>query len=173
MRSVLNWAGGVEGVIGGGPRRFPVGVPAPEDVLCVHFSVDGRSHGMWFVEAGSPPESVPVEQWAHWHGTSGDVWTGRLLRGTRVMVDAVLCTEVTAGRRVRLREHIGASRAALLAPLRQRPLLATFARAVNLSLDQARLAHQLLVRAAVDSAGTWEDVVAPRRSSAEHELLCR
>lgn len=173
MRSIMRRASGAGEMHGKGDGwRCPTVSPmAAEDVLCVHFSVDGRSHGMWFVEAGSPPESVPVELWAHWRATSGDVWSGELLRGTRVMVDAVLCTNDAAGRGVRLRERLGAARAALLAPLRQRPLLATFARGVNLSLDQARLAHQLLVRSAADAAGSWEDVMAP--GLARRGLCCR
>ena len=175
MRSALDRFGGVAVAAGGDDGwRGRAGMPAaPEEVLSVHFSVNGRSHGMWFVEAGSPPESVPVDLWAHWRETAGHVWTGQLLRGRRVMVDAVLCVGDAPGRRVQLRERIGAGRAAMLAPLRQRPLLATFARGIDLSLDQARLAHQLLVRAAADAAGSWDDVVAPAAGRSAGELLCR
>ena len=178
MRSVTRFAGGWGGVAGAvgrvdGWRCPPPAAVPPEEVLCVHFSVDGRSHGMWFVEAGSPPDTVPAELWAHWRVTAGGVWVGDLLRGRRVMVDAVLCTDDGPGWRALLHERAGPSRAALLAPVRQRPLLATFARGVDLSIEQARLAHHLLTRAAADSAGSWADVISPGLPRTHDALCCR
>ena len=150
------------------------GRPAPRrsadrctGVLCVHFSADGREHGMWFVgpeddqEPTSPSPRLPAGLTARWHTSPEGTPRADVRRAGDVLCDALLLTAdpATTGypgdtyapasarqARAALRaEGLPAHQASLLTQTRQRPLLATVARRAELPAPMARQLHRMLL----------------------------
>ena len=139
-------------------------IPSKPTVFCVHFSADGRSQDMWFLDADWAPDRSSFS--SRWSETGGIVRRGELLHGGQTLCDAVLLLDHAArasdeaweaywfarDRDALLAEGLSRSQAALLAAMRDRPLLATFARHAVLPPPALRRAHRLLVDAAADAA---------------------
>jgi hypothetical protein len=144
-----------------------------EGVLCVHFSADGREHGMWFiggtdegVEAAIPgahSAALPSGLSACWQVGPSTLARAEVSRGPNVLCDALLLLEQLEScdpgetraparqERSALRaEGLTAQQASLLAQTRRRPLLATVARRVELPAPTARLVHRILMAALCD-----------------------
>ena len=130
-------------------------VGADAQVLCVHYSADGRSHRMWFLDADCPPEQAPADLWAYWRVTPDEGWCGALLQRRERVMDAALFTQPDRAQWPHGR--LGRDQAALLVGVRHRPLMVT--RAVGGDIPSAKLkaGHALLARAAVAHAGSWDD----------------
>jgi hypothetical protein len=159
----------------GGPVIDPVDIPAClkdrsvpfEDdpgFLCVHFSADGREHGMWIVALRddvleAAPATLPADLWVRWCAGVSGLPRASVCRGRDVLCDAVLLaddgesrdpadTRAPRSERGALRaEGLTAQQAALLTQTRQRPLLATVARRAELPAPTARLVHRMLLGA--------------------------
>ena len=136
-------------------------------VLCVHFSADGREHGMWFIgpeddqELTSPAPRLPSGLNARWYTSSQGTPRADVRRAGDVLCDALLLTAdpATTGdpgdtyapasarqARAALRaEGLTAHQASLLTQTRQRPLLATCARRAELPAPMARQLHRMLL----------------------------
>ena len=138
------------------------GVFDPGAVFCVHFSADGRDHGMWFLDDEPHAESGAWKDFdTTWRQGPSGVRTAEVSRNGETLCDAVLLLPFADGdepgsapRRDRDRLRAAGLRsgpAALLAAMRQRPLLATFARRVELPGATARQVHRALVSAFRDA----------------------
>ena len=123
-----------------------------ENVLSLHFPGDGRSHCMWFVNASCPPDQIPVDLWAHWRLTPDGVSTCALFNRRDRWLEGVLLTEWNTPTAGHLPPRLGRGQASLLASLRHRPLLVTVALRGDIEPAKLRLAHHILVRAALEDA---------------------
>ena len=135
-------------------------------ILCVHFAADGREHAMWYLDAVDPGPALTgftAGLRAEWHASpAGNRRATVLRRGGDVLCEAMYLTATDPAatfsgsttlsglsRRDRdlLRsENVASHPAALLASIRQRPLLATFAKRMELPPPLARHVHALLLR---------------------------
>lgn len=150
------------------PPRFRSGrsVRYRSGVFCVHFSADGREHGMWFPDGPGvgqgPPPPLPAGLSARWYQAGSGVAWAHVCRRGEVLCDALMLTEDDkpresapacthpSGRAATwlLRpEGFTTHQAALLAGLRQRPLLATVSRRAEFPPEMARQVHRLLLSA--------------------------
>ena len=147
------------------------GLAGATALFCVHFSADGREHGMWFVDCdgpgddGEPLPRLPAELSARWRVSQRGTPRAEVCRRGDVLCEALLLTEdekpadpgetriALSARYVRdvLRaEGLTAQQASMLAGIRQRPLLATVARRAELPPPMARQVHRLLLAALVE-----------------------
>src|SRR4051794_12397380 len=67
------------------------------EVLCVHFSADGREHGMWFLGddaeeglVGARPVPLPSGSSTCWYAGASGLARAEVSRGPNVLCDAVL-----------------------------------------------------------------------------------
>jgi len=134
-----------------GVNDYPL---VPDDgVLCIHFAAGGRDHSMWYLDADDlgPALSgftalLTVEPY---RSPAGFCRANVLRRGGNLLCDALfLGVSSAAGsdRDVLRDDGIAFHPASLLASIRQRPVLATFARRLELPLPLARHVHGLLLR---------------------------
>ena len=147
-------------------------------VLCVHFAADGREHSMWYLDPedtrGPGLSGFTAGLTCDWTVSPSGVARAAVLRhGRHLLCDALLLRPgdadsfsssiETAGgtfgsllawdaRRkdngLLRAEGVASYPAATLAGVRHRPLLATFARRVDLPAAMARHVHGLLLRTA-------------------------
>ena len=145
-------------------------------VLCVHFAADGREHSLWYLDpedTGVPATTgFTAGLWSRWSAPAGGVAQAVVTRGGgKVLCEALLLLAADAdasatgtlggtlgslfGRDGRRGEAgllraagVAAYPASMIAGLRHRPLLATFARGVDLPVPLARHVHGLLLRTA-------------------------
>jgi hypothetical protein len=145
-------------------------------VLCVHFAADGREHSMWYLdpeETGVPAlTGFTAGLASEWSVSAGGVARAVVLRGDRnVLCEGLLLltTETDQSSMGTLGGTLGSlfswdSRrrdnnllraegvpsypASMISGIRHRPLLATFARGVDLPVPLARHVHGLLLRTA-------------------------
>jgi hypothetical protein len=135
------------------------------DILCVHFSVDPREHAMWYLDAadaGPALTGFTAGLRTEWNRSRSGVYRATVFRQDGVLCDAVLLVhppldaeshrssllDVRRDAAALRGEGLASHPAALLSSLRQRPLLATFARRVELPPPLARHVHGLLLRTA-------------------------
>ena len=149
---------------------------ADASVLCVHFAAYGREHSMWYLDAedarGSGLSGFTAALTTEWTVSPAGVARAAVLRGGRGVLceglllrpgDADSSLAETAGGTLgslfawdaRRRDNgslraegVAAYPASMLAGIRHRPLLATFARRVDLPAPMARHVHGLLLRTA-------------------------
>jgi hypothetical protein len=150
---------------------------ADASVLCVHFAADGREHSMWYLDAeddAAPALSgFTAGLKSEWSFSAAGVARAVVRRRDRkVLCDAVLllpgdpnlsAATATAGgtfgslfstdahgrdNRLLRAEGVASYPAAMISRLRHRPLLATFARNIDLPAPLARHVHGLLLRTA-------------------------
>jgi hypothetical protein len=138
---------------------------AETGILCVHFAADAREHSMWYLDAGDlGPEVTGFTAGlrAEWHASpAGNRRATVLRRGGDALCEAMYLTTPDAGatvngstatqlyrrdRSLLRNENVASHAAAVLSSIRQRPLLATFARAIELPPPLARHVHALLLR---------------------------
>lgn len=159
--------------------------------LCVHFAADARDHAMWFLDGDDffPALSgFTAGLRADWHVSPAGIRRAAVVRGGGdVLCEAILLTGADTGagddpaalaseayrreRELLRNEGVPSHPAALLSSIRQRPLLATFARRVELPPPLARHVHGLLLRTAADHALSCtccgqDDSAGPRAAGA-------
>ena len=145
-------------------------------VLCVHFAADGREHSMWYLDpddvATPALTGFTAGLSSEWSFSAAGVARASVLRRDRkVLCDALLLlpaepglsSAATAGgtfgslfgsdargrdNRLLRAEGVPSYPAAMLANVRHRPLLASFARGIDLPVPLARHVHALLLRTA-------------------------
>ena len=128
----------------------------PDDgILCIHFAAGGREHSMWYLDADEPGPALSgftAHLTVESRCSPAGFWRANVLRrGGDVLCEALFLGRSTAadlGRDMLRGERIAAHAASLLASLRQRPVLATFARRLELPPPLARHVHGLLLRTA-------------------------
>jgi len=146
-------------------------------VLCVHFAADGREHSLWYLDAEDPSapavSGFTAGLTSEWVISPGGVARAVVRRaGRNVLCKALLLVQQDAepvstggtlgetlgslfswdGRRrdngLLRAEGVPSYPASMIAGIRHRPLLATFARGVDLPAPLARHVHGLLLRTA-------------------------
>ena len=134
-------------------------------ILCIHFAADAREHSMWYLDAddlGPEVTGFTAGLRAEWHASpAGNRRATVLRRGDDALCEAMFLTTPDAGatvngstatqlyrrdRNLLLNENVSSHAAAVLSSIRQRPLLATFARGIELPPPLARHVHALLLR---------------------------
>jgi len=157
-----------------GRRNVLLALTLGGGLFCVHFSADGREHGMWFIEPDDGADDtradacagrLPAELSARWQLSPRGIPRAEVCRRGDVLCEALLLTEdekpadpgetriALSARHARdgLRaEGLTALQASMLAGIRQRPLLATVARRAELPPATARQVHRLLLSSLCD-----------------------